>query len=83
MITVKKINKKEMVINCELIKMIEGEHADTVISLTTGEKLVVADRPHEIVSKVIDYRRAINSSGIDVYVRPKEEEVEEFETVEE
>ena len=83
MITVKKINKKEMVINCELIKMIEGEHADTVISLTTGEKLVVADRPHEIVSKVIDYRRTINSSGIDVYVRPKEEEVEEFETVEE
>ena len=83
MITVKKINKKEMGVNCELIKMIEGEHADTVISLTTGEKLVVADRPHEIVSKVIDYRRTINSSGIDVYVRPKEEEVEEFETVEE
>ncbi len=83
MITVKKINKKDMVINCELIKMIEGENADTVISLTTGEKLVVADRPDQIVGKVIDYRRAINSSGIDVYVRPTEEEVEEPETVEE
>ena len=83
MITVKKINKKEMVINCELIKMIEGENADTVISLTTGEKLVVADRPEQIVSKVINYRRAINSSGIDVYVRPTEEDVEELETVEE
>ena len=83
MITVKKINKKDLVVNCELIKMIEGEHADTVISLTTGEKLVVADRPHEIVSKVVEYRRAINSSGIDVYVRSTEEEMEELETVEE
>ena len=43
----------------------------------------VADRPREIVSKVIDYRRAINCSGIDVYVRPIEEEVEESVTVEE
>ena len=44
MITVRKINNKELIVNCELITMIEGE-SDTVISLTTGEKLVVADRP--------------------------------------
>ncbi len=82
MITVRKINNKELIVNCELITMIEGE-SDTVISLTTGEKLVVADRPYEIVSKVIEYQKTINSSGIDVYVQPKEEEIEELETVEE
>ena len=82
MITVKKVNKKEIVINCELIKTIEGE-SDTVISLTTGEKLVVSDRIHEIVSKVIEYRKAIKSSGIDVYVRTKEEGMQKLETVEE
>ncbi len=80
MITVSRINKKEMVVNCELIKTIEGE-SDTVISLTTGEKLVVADRPYEIVSKVIEYRKAINSSGINVYMRSEEEKMEELETV--
>jgi flagellar protein FlbD len=81
-ITVRKINNKELVVNCELIKTIEGE-SDTVISLVTGEKLVVADRPHEIVRKVIEYRKSINSAGIGLYVRPKEEEMDESETVEE
>ena len=85
MITVRKVNNKELVVNCELIKMVEGE-SDTVITLTTGEKLVVSDRPHEIVGKVIDYRRAVNSSGIDIYVKPpqeREEPKEELATVEE
>ncbi len=80
MITVKKINKKEIVVNCELIQTIEGG-SDTIIALTTGEKLIVADRPEEIVSKVMDYKRAVNCSGMDVYVRPVE--MEELETVEE
>ena len=80
MITVKKINKKEIVVNCELIQTIEGG-SDTIISLTTGAKLIVADGPGEIVSKVMDYKRAVNCTGMDVYVRP--EEMEELETVEE
>ena len=60
MILVKKINQQEIIVNCELIESIEfSPHA--VISLTTGEKLIVADGPQEILRKVIDYKRAINS----------------------
>ena len=60
MILVKKINKEEIIVNCELIESIEfSPHA--VISLTTGEKLIVDEGPHEIIQKVVEYKRAINS----------------------
>ncbi len=40
MIVVKKINQEEIIVNCDLIEMVEfTPHA--VMSLTTGEKLVV------------------------------------------
>ena len=79
MITVKKINKKEIVVNCELIQTVEGV-PDTVIQLTTGDKLIVSDRPEDIVRKVLDYRRAVNCSGIDIYVHPEQAE-EQLEPV--
>ena len=78
MIIVKKINSKEIVINCELIERIEGG-IDTVVSLTTGTKIVVMDSPIEIIEKVIAYRKAIDGSGVDVQFRL--DPVEETETV--
>lgn len=67
MITLRKINSKEIVINCELIESIEGG-ADTIVSLTTHAKFVVMDPPHEIIHKVIEYHKAINRRGINVRV---------------
>ena len=78
MIAVKKINNKDIVVNCELIQPIEGG-SDTVIAMKSGEKLIVADRPEEIVRKVIEYKRAINGSGIDVHVHREEMELEAVE----
>ena len=82
MITVKKINGKDMVVNCELIQMIDGG-SDTVIHMTTGEKLISSDRPEAIVEKVIEYKKAIGNAGVHVYVHPEKaketEEVEEFD----
>ena len=82
MIAVKKINNKEIVVNCELIQMIEGG-TDTIIVLTSGEKLIVADRADEIVRKVIEYKRAIRDVGINVHVRQEEQEEAELQAVEE
>ncbi len=73
MITVMKINKKPIVVNCELIQTVEHV-PDTVIHLTTGDKLIVSDHPEDIVRKVIEYRKSINCSGIDVYVHSEEAE---------
>ena len=58
MIVVKKINGQEIVVNCELIETMEfTSHA--VLSLTTGEKLVVDETRENILKKVIEYKRAI------------------------
>ena len=58
MIVVKKINGQEIVVNCELIETIEfTSHA--VLSLTTGEKLVIDETREDLLKKIIEYKRAI------------------------
>ncbi len=65
MILVKKINQQDIVVNCELIQTIEfSPHA--VISMTTGEKIVVDETPENIIHKVIDYKRSISSRGLEI-----------------
>ena len=75
MILVKKINQKEIVVNCELIESIEfSPHA--VISLTSGEKIIVDAGPDEIIRKVIEYKRSINGRPLVIRTEgPKSEAV--------
>ncbi|NLY76961.1 MAG: flagellar FlbD family protein [Tissierellia bacterium] len=58
MIKLKRLNGKEFVVNCELIQYLE-ETPDTVITLTTGTKIVVAETVDEIIEKVIEYKASI------------------------
>ena len=59
MIVVKKINGQEIVVNCELIETIEfTPHA--VLSLTTGEKLIIDETRDDLMKKIIEYKRAIH-----------------------
>jgi flagellar protein FlbD len=58
MIKVKKLNGKEFVVNCELIQYLE-ETPDTVLTLTTGQKILVAETADEIIDKVIEYKAKI------------------------
>lgn len=56
MISVTRLNGKRFVLNAELIRTIE-ENPDTVITLITGDHLVVAEGTEEIVRRVIEYGR--------------------------
>lgn len=56
MIKVSRINGKEFVINSELIEFVEST-PDTVISLTTGKKVVVQESVDDIINKVIEFKR--------------------------
>jgi len=56
MITVTRINKKNIVINAELIEFVEST-PDTIITTTTGKKIIVTDTTEEVIRKVIEYRR--------------------------
>ena len=58
MIRVKKLTGEEYVLNSDLIETIEST-PDTVITLTTGKKIVVLDNIENIIQKVIEYKRKI------------------------
>ncbi|GMG97134.1 flagellar FlbD family protein [Tepidimicrobium xylanilyticum] len=58
MIRVKRLNGKEFVVNSDLIQFVE-ETPDTVITLTTGQKIVVSESIDEIIDKVIKYKAII------------------------
>lgn len=62
MIKVNRLNGKEFVINADLIECIEST-PDTVITLTTGNRYVVQQSLDEVVTRVLNYKRAINVKG--------------------
>ena len=62
MISLHKLNGTEIVVNAELIETLEPG-PQTVVHLATGNKVVVRENADEIVSKVVEYRKSVNSSG--------------------
>ncbi len=58
MIQVTRLNHLPLILNSDLIEHIEAT-PDTVVSLTTGQKIVVLESAEEIVERVIAFRRAI------------------------
>lgn len=56
-----RINGQPMAVNSDLIKLIESSH-DTVITLLTGEKVVVCESTEEVIARIIFFRRAILST---------------------
>lgn len=59
LIKVTKLNEKELVVNAEMIEVVEST-PDTVISLTSGRKIVVKEETDLIIEKVIEYRKEIH-----------------------
>ncbi|MCL6450693.1 MAG: flagellar FlbD family protein [Acetobacteraceae bacterium] len=62
MIQVTRLGGDSVVINAELIEAVEAT-PDTVITLTTGRKLIVQEPVAEVVRRVIQYRRDIGWPG--------------------
>jgi flagellar protein FlbD len=58
MIYITKLNSEEIVINSDLIEVIE-ETPNTIITLTTGKKIIAQDSSKEIVKKIIAYKRKL------------------------
>ena len=62
MISVTRLNHSAIVLNSDLIEHIEST-PDTVISLTTGERILVLESPEEVVDRIIGFRRRILNPG--------------------
>jgi flagellar protein FlbD len=60
MIPLRRLNNQPIVVNCDLIESVEAT-PDTVITLTSGNKLIVRDSPDEIRRRIIEFKRAIHA----------------------
>ena len=58
MIHLTRLNHTPVIINCDLIEHVDTT-PDTVISLTTGQKLIVLESAEEIIERVVRFRRLI------------------------
>lgn len=58
MITLTKLNRKDFVLNTDLIKFIE-DVPDTLITLTSGDKIFILETKEEVILKIIEYKRML------------------------
>lgn len=58
MIAIKKLNGREIIINCDLIETIESL-PDTTITTINGKKFITTDTVDEIIEKTINYKNKI------------------------
>jgi flagellar protein FlbD len=58
MIQLTRLNNQPLVVNSDLIKCVENA-PDTVLTLVTGEKIIVRETTEQVLERVIAFRRAI------------------------
>jgi flagellar protein FlbD len=58
MIKLTRFNNSVIVVNSDLIEFVE-ETPDTIVTLTTGQKIIVKETVDEVIDKVTAYRRRI------------------------
>ena len=58
MIQLTRLNNARLAVNCDLIKYVE-EAPDTVLTLVSGEKLVVRETTEQVIERVRQFRRSI------------------------
>ena len=58
MINLTHLNGETVVVNAELIALIEAR-PDTMLTLTSGQRLTVRETIDDIVERVVNYRRRV------------------------
>lgn len=62
MIEVTRLHNQKLVINADLIEFVEAT-PDTMISTTTGKKILVKESVTEVIEQTIEYRRRCLAVG--------------------
>jgi flagellar protein FlbD len=58
MIQLTKLNNQPFAVNADLIKFVE-QAPDTVLTLISGEKIVVRENAEEVIRRIIEFRRIV------------------------
>jgi len=61
MIQVTRLNGKQYIINADLIRELEAT-PDTIITLVSGDKLLVTESVQDVMNAIIEYKRAIHNN---------------------
>ncbi|MCZ6601436.1 MAG: flagellar FlbD family protein [Planctomycetota bacterium] len=64
MIRLTRLNGKEFFLNAELIKFVE-QTPDTVVTLISGEKVIVAETADGVVDRVIEFGKRLRVFSMD------------------
>jgi flagellar protein FlbD len=57
-ITVTRINDREVLINCDQIEIME-EAPDTTLTTVSGRKVIIRETMDEVLDKIVAYKRRI------------------------
>ncbi len=58
MIKVTRLDNREVVVNADLVEFVEST-PETIISTTTGKKVVVRESVDEVIKRVLEFRRRV------------------------
>ena len=62
MIQLTRLNHQTLIVNSDLIKFVE-KAPDTVLTLVSGEKIIVLESSQQVLEKIIAFRRDILSGA--------------------
>ncbi|MCM8795827.1 MAG: flagellar FlbD family protein [Candidatus Omnitrophica bacterium] len=63
MIKLTRYDNKEFFVNAELIQFVESK-PDTIITLISGEKIIVKESLNEVIDKIIHYKQIIHQAPL-------------------
>lgn len=67
MIKVSLMNGSEIVLNSDLIEFVEAT-PDTVISLSTGKKVMVHESVTDVIDRIVEFRRRLGGPAADLEI---------------
>jgi len=63
MIRVTRLDGAPILLNCDLVQWVE-ETPDTVVVLTTGERVLVRESADEVARRALDFKRAVAAGPV-------------------
>ncbi len=58
MIKVTRLDGSELIVNSDMIEFVEST-PDTIVTLTDGKKVIVQEKPDELIERIITFRNRV------------------------
>lgn len=62
MIQVTRLDGSELIVNSDMIEFVEST-PDTILTLTDGKKVIVREKPDDVIERIVSFRRRVIQPG--------------------